>query len=344
MYFPGKTIPSLLLFLGLFNGPLSAQTLRSIDLEHIKATEDSLKSFSRNMVFNEEAAVRFRSDSFFVRGLVRALRIPHSFYYPFDSLNISRLYAPDSTFRIFTWQLKKDEYVVFQKGALQMRTSDGSLKLYPLFDCSMYTDKPEDSVRGRNNWIGALYYKIIKKQHEGKNFYTLLGFDDFSINANKKWLEVLTFRDNGEPQFGGPFISFEDDSLKKPMQYRYSIQYKKEAKALFNYSEELGMIILDHFVSESNEPENKSTLIPDGDYEAFQWKNGRWVHIDKLFNQSLLDGAFPREQPLYDDAGNIDESKLEEISRKNEARETPKKPIPAEMPKKKSVAPKPVKQ
>ena len=96
--------------------------------------------------------------------LVRSLKIPNSFYFPFDSLQtISKLYAPDSSFRIFTWQIKKDVYVFIQRGAIQMRTADGSLKLIPLHDVSMFTKKPEDSVRGANNWIGAIYYESFRK-------------------------------------------------------------------------------------------------------------------------------------------------------------------------------------
>jgi len=310
--------------------PAHAQKIAAGDRKELVVREDSLKEISRKMVFSEQAADRFRSDSLFVRTLIRALKIPNSFYYSFDSLNISRLYAPDSSFRIFTWQLKKDEYVILQKGAIQMNTRDGSLKLYPLHDYSMFTPRPDDSVRSARTWIGAIYYKAIMKEHKGKKYYTLIGFDDFNVNSNKKWMEVLHFNDAGEPVFGGPFISFKEDSVKKPTLNRFSIQYKKEAKTYFNYDQELDLIIVDHLISETDEPEKKFTYVPDGDYEAFRWKDGQWVHINKLFNQSLKDGDFPREQLLFDDEGNADEKKLEEASRKNAERKksTPAKTTP----------------
>jgi hypothetical protein len=122
----------------------------------------------------------------------------------FDSLRtISHLYAPDSSFRIFTWQLKRDEYVYLQKGAIQINTPGGELKLYPLFDYSMYTGRPVDSVRTKDNWIGAIYYKMIIKENKGKKYYTLLGFDDYTVSSNKKWMEILTFNDRQEPVFRG---------------------------------------------------------------------------------------------------------------------------------------------
>lgn len=313
---------------------LSAQqpALSKAKWKILEQKEDSLKVLSRSMVFAESAADRFRADSQFVRSFVRALLVPYSFEYPFDSVNISKIVAPDSSFRIFTWQLKKDEYVYLQKGAIQMRTRNGQLKLFPLFDYSMFTAHPEDSVRDRNHWIGAIYYRIIEKEYKGKNYYTLIGFDDYNIDANKKWMEVLHFNDKGEPEFGGPFFYFKDDSTNQvKVLPRFVIEYKKEAKTFLNYDPELDLVIVDHLISETNEPEKKSTYIPDGDYEAFKWSNGHWVHINKQFTQKLKDGEYPKDALILDNEGNADEQKLEEASRRNmeKAKEKAEKNKPA---------------
>lgn len=287
-------------------------------IKQLRGQEETLKVFADSMINAFFVQDRFRADSNFIRGLVRALKTKNSFYYPFDSLTtISRLYAPDSSFRIFTWQLKKDEYVYLQKGAIQINTKNGELKLFPLFDYSMFTAKPEDSVRTNNNWIGAIYYKIVMKEARGKKYYTLLGFDDFSISSNKKWMEVLSFNDQQQPVFGGPLISFKEDTAKRPVQSRYALEYKKEASTVLNYDPELDMIVFDHLISETDEPEKKSTYIPDGTYEGFKWKNGQWVHVDKLFDFALKDGQFPVDNQLRDEKGNINEKKLEEASQKN---------------------------
>lgn len=315
--------------LSLFFVHSSAQSLSAADRKQFAKREDSLRLFADSMINAESPAVRFRSDSNFVRSLVRALKVRNSFNYPFDSLvTVSRLYSPDSLFRIFTWQMKKDEYVLLQKGAIQMNTADGSLKLFPLFDVSMFSNNPEDSVRYRNNWIGAIYYKIIMKEHNGKKYYTLLGFDDFSISSNKKWMEVLSFNAKGEPVFGGPFISFKEDSVRKGVKPRFNIEYKKEAGTTFNYNPELDMIIFDHLISETDQPEKKDTYIPDGDFEGFKWQNGQWVHVGKIFDFKLEDGAFPKEATILDDAGNIDEKQLEEASQRNIDKKNPPKKEP----------------
>jgi len=313
------TISLVLCLLGCIR-QTQAQTYLSRPVrKDLQVREDSLKSLSDSVINAEDPAVRLRCDSQFVRTLVRALKIKNSFYYPFDSLlPISRLYAPDSAFRIFTWQYKRDDLVYLQEGTIQMAQPDGSLKLYPLFDVSMFTAKPLDSVRTRRNWIGAVYYRIIEKVYEGNKYYTLLGFDDYSSTSNKKWLEVLTFRGNGEPAFGGPYISFREDSVHKPVQYRYNIEYKKDAATRFNYDPQMDMILFDHLVPEGDEPLRKDSYIPDGDFEGFKWEEGQWVHIEKkIFDFKLKDGQFPQEQKMMDENGNVDEQKLQQQSEKN---------------------------
>ena len=319
---------SLLLLVSVFlANPSFSQGWSASDKKDLEKKEDTLQRLAKQIVFGSDPAVSLRADSTFVRTFVRALRTKNSFYYPFDSVAISKLYSPDSTFRIFTWQWQKDEYVYLQRGAIQMRTPDGSLKLIPLHDVSMFTRKPDDSVRSNTNWIGAIYYRIIQKEYKGKKYYTLLGFDDYSVSSNKKWMDVLTF-ENGRPVFGGPYFAFTDSAGKKMLKHRFNIEYKKEAKTFFNYDEENDMIVYDHLVSEADDPKRKETLIPDGDYEGFKWANGQWVHVSKVFNFALKDGQFPMDEKLLDDNGKADEEKLLRASEKNMQKNqpAPKKP------------------
>jgi len=258
-------------------------------LTTLSKLEEIIKPYSKDMIMADEAVDRYRADSFFTRGLVTALRTPNSFYYPFDSLQtVSRLYAPDSAFRIFTWQLMKDFSSYRQKGAIQMRTADGSLKLIPLFDNSEYVENPVDSVRNDKNWIGAIYYRIILKTYNNKKYYTLLGLDENDARSNKKWIEVLTFDANGRPVFGGRYFQYPNDSIKpKQPAYRFCLEYKKEAAARLTFDTELDAIVFDHLTSESKEFDKKYTLIPDGDYEGFRWMNGIWVYVYKMFDYQI---------------------------------------------------------
>jgi hypothetical protein len=294
--------------------------ISTTDLKKLYKQEDSLKNLVKNVIIDSFTAGRMRSDSQFVKTLVRGLLVKNSFYYPFDSVKgIGKVYAPDSSFRIITWQLAFDDYYCRQRGAIQFRTPDGSLKLVPLRDYSEFAEDPMDSIRNKDTWIGAVYYNIIQTKHNGKNYYTLFGFDQHSVRSNKKWIEVLTFDSRNMPVFGGKYFSFEKDSVKRAAQFRYSIEYKKEASTTVNFDPELNMILIDHLVSESDEPELAYTFIPDGDYEGFKWENGKWIHIDKVFHEKLEDGQAPVPDPLRDGSGNADDQKLKDRSEKNKA-------------------------
>jgi len=296
----------------------TAQKISQADKKKLTQKEDSLRHLAADIILDSLTASRMRSDSLFIRALVRALQVKNSFYYPFDSVQgISKLYAPDSAFRIFTWNISFDDYYSRQRGAIQMRTNDGSLKLVALRDYSEFTTDAIDSIRTKANWIGAVYYDIIKTIYNGKNYYTLIGFDNNSAMSNKKWVEVMTFDQKNEPVFGGQYFNYQQDSAKRATQYRYSLEYKKEARAILKYDEESKLIIVDHLISETDEPDNKWTYVPDGDYEAFKWQNGQWMHIDKLYNYKLEEGHAPIGDPLLDAKGNPNEKKLEEKSEQN---------------------------
>ena len=301
---------SILFLLSFISVFAFAQGIGRAELKVLQQKEDSLKQYANKIIQGINADNRFNADSMFTRVLVRALKTKNSFHYPFDSLQtVSILYSPDSVFRIFTWQLVINENVIRQHGAIQMKTYDGSLKLYPLIDKSDVTTNVQDTIGNHFGWIGAIYYKIIAKRSSNQNYYTLLGFDENNIRSSRKMIEVLNFI-NDQPVFGGRYFSYEDDAVFKSAHSRYIMEYKKEAGPRLNYDKELDMIIVEHLVSESNEPAKKWTLVGDGDYEGFKWKNGKWVHVEKVFNVVTPDGQAPMPNPIRDPSGNLDENKL----------------------------------
>lgn len=299
-----------------------AQHISAPNIQKLEQVENGIRPFADNMIFAEEWIDRFRADSFFIRGFVQALKTPNSFYYNFDSIKtISKLYAPDSSFKIFTWQVMKDFSYYRQRGTIQMRTDDGSLKLFPLFDFSEFTKAPNDSVRDTKHWIGAIYYKIILKTFNNKNYYTLLGSDDNNERSNKKWIDILTFDENGIPQFGARCFTYpaNDDTKPKPPVYRFCLEYKKDGGARMNYDPRYDAIIFDHLTSENEDPKNKASLVPFGDFEGFRWIDGGWKFISNPFaNVIFSDQQSNFPSPLIDDKGNKNEKKLIEQSKKNQ--------------------------
>ena len=321
---------SLFVFAFLLISSACFAQINSSERSQLHKKEDSLKSFALQIIQGRTAAERFAADSQFTKMFVRALKIKNSFYYPFDSLiTISKLVPEDSSFKIFTWQMVINENLTRQHGAIQMRTEDGSLKLFPLIDKSDVTINEEDTIGNNFGWMGAVYYKIIEKHAFGKNYYTLLGYIENTISSNKKVIEILTFND-GQPVFGGSCFSFQDNSVIKKYRARYIMEYKKNASPRLTYDPDQDMIIYEHLISESGEPQKKYTYIPDGDYEGLTWRDGKWVHIQKVFTQKTPEGQEPLPQPVLDAQGNIDESKLS--SRRPENTEEDSDSIPPSKP------------
>jgi hypothetical protein len=319
-----KCIINLVFFCMVGATGVNAQRIAPQDLKGLRLREDSMKKYALKIIRDSLSVDRLKADSIF------ALKTPHSMQYPFDSLiTISKLCPPDSSFRIYTWQLVINEGVTRQHGAIQMRTDDGSLKLFPLIDKSDITKNMSDTIGNNKGWMGAVYYKIIPKKSGLATYYTLLGYDENRSLSTKKMIEVLTFS-NDEPVFGNRIFSFEEDSVFKSARSRYIMEFKKGSGARLQYDPEMDMIIVEHLVSETNEPEKKWTYIPDGDYEAFKWKSGKWIHVEKVFNYTTPLGQEPVPSPVRGNNGELDENKLK-VTEMEEV-ETPATPPPPAKP------------
>ncbi|MEX0636135.1 MAG: hypothetical protein WD135_05155 [Ferruginibacter sp.] len=299
--------------------------ISNADQNFLKIKEDSLHLLSDNIVQGINPSDRLAADSIFTKVLVRALKTKHSFYYKFDSLfTISRLFAPDSSFKIFTWQLIINDNVIRQHGAIQMKTNDGSLKLIPLIDKSDITQNQADTIADNFGWMGAVYYRIIQTAHQNKNYYTLLGFDENNIRSNKKIIEILSFY-NGNPLFGSRQFRIPSGFGYNNKMARFIMEYKKNASPRLTFDKDMNMIVFEHLFSESNQPNKKWTLIGDGDYEGFKWMDGSWVYINKIFKEVTPEGAVPVPMPLEDENGIIPKSNIKNKLPANKQSPLPKK-------------------
>lgn len=316
---------AILLLLPVFiYGSVQAQRISAADAASMAAQQDSLHYLSDMILRGKDEQARQDANDRFIPKLVKALKTPYSFNFRFDSLTtVSIQYPQDSSFRIFTWGLELETTFYHHYGAIQMKTDDGKLKLFPLFDNSDYMNP--DTIANNKSWYGCLYYKIIQRHYFNAEFYTLFGWDANNIRSQKKLIDVLMFKD-GQPIFGGPFFSFMEDSTPKPTRNRFILEYKKDATISLSYNAEMDMIVYDHLISETNQKSKPSTFVPDLDYEGFKWKAGKWMHIDKVFHDALPLGKFPVQQPLDQrrknmmkpqTAEDINAEQLEKVKKKN---------------------------
>jgi len=255
--------------------------------------EDTLSLLAYAVINDSLEENRFGACREMIPRLVKALKVENSFHYPFEQLkSVSIQYPKDSTFRLFTWQLyvNKDEYRYY--GAIQMNSPE--LKLYPLVDRSFNIQDEEHAVLAADEWYGSVYYNIKQVKGEEVMYYTLFGFDAFSFFRKRKIIDVLSFNEQGEPVFGAPVFVKEQGPVKS----RIIQQYSAEVSTRCNYDELLEMIIFDHLITLSGPHGEGPVQYPDGSYEGYELKNGKWMHKEKVFDQ-VSDEA-PRPAPILD--------------------------------------------
>jgi hypothetical protein len=111
--------PFIFIFTLVLLVQLSAQAQQIVpaDIKALKLKEDTLKALAKNVIIDSFTAGRMRSDSQFVKTLVRGLQVKNSFYFPFDSVKgIFALLAGLFPMMIFT-PAKEPPYNIKQRMA-----------------------------------------------------------------------------------------------------------------------------------------------------------------------------------------------------------------------------------
>jgi len=290
---------SIILFSFLFCLHSQAQLSRDSKMI-LDELQDSLIKTGEVMINDTNAGKRIDALHKFIPLFTKALKVDGSFYYPFDSLEcISHLFAPDSTFKIMTWQLYLGKGINRYFGTIQMRGD--KLKMYPLFDASDTMVYHVQSTLTKDNWFGALYYKILKNYSQGKYYYTLLGYDAGDLFCDRKIIDVLWFQE-GFPLFGAPLFKFKNADGKTEIKNRIFVDYKFDALANLGYDTSSKIIIYDHMSPEDSITAGLTfSYIPDGTYEGFKFENGFWNWIEKVFTFAINENDHPPlPRPLFD--------------------------------------------
>ncbi|MFN0173065.1 MAG: hypothetical protein ACKVU0_00350 [Saprospiraceae bacterium] len=255
----------------------------------LQGLEDTLGVLGYAIVNDSIEVERFAACRVFITTLVRALKIQNSFKYPFEQLrSVSILTPPDSSFRLFTWQLFVNDSTYRYYGTIQM--NERNLKLYPLIDRSFELDHfPVQEQLPADRWYGALYYNLRQFDSRQGRKYLLFGYDAFEFFEKRKLLDVLSFDKEGVPKFGAPVFE-QEDALPKSRVY---VQYSADAIVKLNWDEQYKMILFDHLIPLASPYGRGTTSVPDGSYDGYKFEKGRWKYVDKVFDDKQKDVPFP---------------------------------------------------
>ena len=259
------------------------------DFQQIKHYEDTIRMYGDTLINSQVKDNRTIASYRIIKTLTKALRIKNSFYYTWDSTLPWKVVMPeDGSFKTFTWYVRSDEDIYKFFGTIQMKSD--TLKMFPLVDYSDFTDHQEDINVDNNNWIGCLYYGVKTVKAGKKTYYTLFFFFLNNLSSNRKIMEILSFTKSGLPRFGAPII----DMGKSKILNRFILEYSKEASITLNYSIADKKIIYDHAAPNGETLEGfYANYVPDGTYEGFEWKKGKWRHVENIAYEKRKDGDVP---------------------------------------------------
>lgn len=216
-----------------------------------------------------------------------------------DELPLSRVEAPDGSFRLITWNIPLTDGSHRYEGLLLARQRKLTA-LYELRDQTASITNPELAELGPERWLGALYYQVVPVRKGGRTWYTLLGWKGHSATETRKVIDVLSFR-SGKPRFGAPL--FGRGKLKEQ---RKLFAYAFNVSMMLRHEAEQQRIVLDHLAPMRADLQGKGALMgPDLSFDAFVWDKGQWRYerdIDlrdpkrdgKPFNAPPKDAAAPR--------------------------------------------------
>ena len=266
-----------LFLLFVFTTSFAQHSDESKNLKELSIYQDSLKMLGKKFINDPDDLERKNANYKFIKLLVGALKVPHSFNYPFDSVkSISIINSPDNRFRILSWHIMNQDGSYRFYGTVQMNTGS-NLLMYPLEDYSPLLKNPEDSVTNNRKWYGAQYYKIIRIA-AANPYYVLLGWKGNTIKSTKKVIEVLSFDKDDKPNLGMAVFDGNGKNRK-----RVIFEYTRQASMLLRYVPDQNLIVFDHLAPPDQKLKDKpDTFGPDLTYDGYKLKNGKWQYIENL--------------------------------------------------------------
>ena len=122
----------------------------------------------------------------------------------------------------------------------------------------------------------------------------MLGWKGNNQRSTKKVIDVLYFS-GSKAQFGFPFFKKE-----KVYKSRVIFEYNSQAVMSLRYEEKKKMIIFDH-LSSGKGIQMASISGPDGTYDSFLFKNGRWELLEDVDVDAGFIAKPVVKKPMKDD-------------------------------------------
>ncbi len=236
------------------------------------------------MINADKPEHRLSASETFEQEFLTSLNQENSYYNKYNNLEwISIQYPQDSSFRILSWQIDRGDGDYIYQGFYQDQT-----RLVPFDPTNGDAGLDEDEPIEIKNWSGALVYRIVQIDDQ----YMLWTFRYLDRYNKVKTCEPFTM--TGDKLTLGSAI-FQEEENSPNYSFRHIMQYSADMNATLDFNADSQRIIFDNLVMVGGRMEGQGiAYVADGSYRAYSYDNGKWIAIDKVFDQ-VLDRA-PRQR------------------------------------------------
>lgn len=267
-----------------------AEAQKDSTLYIFKRAEQQLMALRQPLFYSRNEKERTEANKEFIEIWKSIIDNPKILNYPFDSLkkDVSFLSPKSGKFRLITWDFHRDDGTYHYFGFLLVnnskRVKDGFLKhkiieeyeTFQLIDKSSGVKSPESYIGSPERWFGMLYTQVI----DCGDFYTLIGWDGNTKLSQRKFVDVLYFRNNGTPVFGKDVFKFPRKNPKRLM-----FEYSQEISMSLKYNEKKNQIIYSHLAPREEDATTEGLFQyygPDGSFDALELKKGKWITVEDV--------------------------------------------------------------
>ena len=254
--------------------------------------QDSLSKLSSIIWKQKTDSSRLQANYIFIEKFRSVLESASYADIAFDSINgITRIASADGKFRVFTWNVPISDGTNKYFGFIQI-TGD-SPALIPLQSTGIEPSGFDSEQFTSSMWYGAIYYKLIEVEIGGQKAYTLLGWDGYTANSNRKFIDIVTYDKKGTITFGLPVFKTE-----KGIKTRVVLEYAEKANMLLRYDyqailvekrkkikkENTWLIVMDRMVPMDPSMEGfRKYYVPTGDtYDGYIFRDGYWTLVENI--------------------------------------------------------------
>ena len=234
----------------------------------------TLESLFNRLFAEREDEVRLRINDSIKTIVDKIVEVDSIFDFNFTNVRfLGQITSTDSIIKIVSWNLnlrtQPSKYFCY---LIKRDEQGGQNTIYKLITEYRVENISRFTIYTAENWYGALYYELRPTLVDGVRSWIAIGINYSNPMITKKMIDVISFNDDGDIEFGAPIFSLSQHEQIN----REVFQYSAEARMTVRFWNE-NTIVFDHLVPFAPELAGRREFYgPDFSFDAFVLEDGMW--------------------------------------------------------------------